>query len=57
MEMKLTEVMTEPLPETPKQTLSLRAFSAILRLCENKKAVIIGPGLGTFKETQSLVLN
>jgi ADP-dependent NAD(P)H-hydrate dehydratase / NAD(P)H-hydrate epimerase len=56
MEMKLTEVMTEPLPETLKQTLSLRAFSAILRLCENKKAVIIGPGLGTFKETQSLVL-
>jgi NAD(P)H-hydrate epimerase len=56
MEMKLTEVMTEPLPETPKQTLSLRAFSTIVRLCENKKAVIIGPGLGTFKETQSLVL-
>ncbi len=56
MEMKLTEVMTEPLPETPKQTLSLRAFNAILRLCENKKALIIGPGLGTFKETQVLVL-
>jgi NAD(P)H-hydrate epimerase len=56
MEMKLTEVMTEPLPETPKQTLSLRAFSTIVRLCENKRAVIIGPGLGTFKETQSLVL-
>jgi hydroxyethylthiazole kinase-like uncharacterized protein yjeF len=56
MEIKLTEVMTEPLPETPKQTLSLRALSAIVRLCENKKAVIIGPGLGTFKETQSLVL-
>ncbi len=56
MEVKLTEVMTEPLPETPKQTLSLRAFNAILRLCENKRAVVIGPGLGTFKETQSLVL-
>lgn len=56
MEMKLTEVMTEPLPETPKQTLSLRAFNSILRLCENKKAVVIGPGLGTFKETQSLIL-
>ena len=56
LEMKLTEVMTEPLPETPKQTLSLRAFSAIARLCENKKAVIIGPGLGTIKETQSLIL-
>lgn len=56
MEVKLTEVMTEPLPETPKQTLSLRAFNAILRLCENKRAVIIGPGIGTFKETQSLIL-
>ncbi len=56
MEMKLTEVMTEPLPETAKQTLSLRAFGAIARLCENKKAVILGPGLGTFKETQSLAL-
>ena len=56
MEMKLTEVMTEPLPETPKQTLSLRAFNTILRLCENKKAVVIGPGIGTFKETQALIL-
>jgi hydroxyethylthiazole kinase-like uncharacterized protein yjeF len=56
MEVKLTEVMTEPLPETPKQTLSLRAFNTILRLCENKKAVVIGPGIGTYKETQSLVL-
>ncbi len=56
MEVKLTEVMTEPLPETPKQTLSLRAFNAILRLCENKRAVIIGPGIGTYKETQSLVV-
>jgi NAD(P)H-hydrate epimerase len=56
MEVKLTEVMTEPLPETPKQTLSLRAFNAILHLCENKRAVILGPGIGTYKETQSLVL-
>lgn len=56
MEVKLTEVMTEPLPETGKQTLSLRGFDAILRLCENKKAVIIGPGIGTFKETQTLIL-
>ena len=56
MEMKLTEVMTEPLPETTKQTLSLRAFDTILRLCQNKKALIIGPGIGTEKETQSLIL-
>ena len=56
MEMKLTEVMTEPLHETPRQTLGLRAFQPLLRLCENKKAVIIGPGMGTFKETQTLIL-
>ncbi len=56
MEVKLTEVMTEPLPETAKQTLSLRALNAILRLCENKKAVMIGPGIGTVKETQALIL-
>ncbi len=56
MEVKLTEVMTEPLPETPKQTLSLRAYNSILRLCENKSAVVIGPGIGTFKETQALIL-
>lgn len=56
MEMKLTEVMTEPMPETPKQTLSLRALNPILKLCENKKAVVIGPGLGTLKETQLLIL-
>ena len=56
METKLTEVMTEPLPETPKQTLSLRALDTVLRLCENKKAVVIGPGLGTVKETQALMI-
>jgi ADP-dependent NAD(P)H-hydrate dehydratase / NAD(P)H-hydrate epimerase len=56
MEVKLTEIMTEPLPETARQTLGLRAFNAIVRLCENKKAVVIGPGIGTFKETQTLVL-
>ena len=56
MEVKLTEAMTEPLPETTKQTLSLKAFNPILRLCENKKAVILGPGIGTAKETQLLVL-
>lgn len=56
MEMKLTEVMTEPLPETQKQTLSLKAYSPLLRLCENKKAVLIGPGIGTHPETQTLIL-
>ncbi len=56
MEVKLTEAMTEPLPETPRQTLSLKAFNTILQLCEKKDALIIGPGIGTFKETQSLII-
>jgi NAD(P)H-hydrate epimerase len=56
MEVKLTEAMTEPLPETSHKTLSLRAFNSIVRLCENKRAVIIGPGVGTVKETQSLII-
>jgi hydroxyethylthiazole kinase-like uncharacterized protein yjeF len=56
MEVKLTEVMTEPLPETSQKTLSLRALNPILRLCDKKSAVIIGPGIGTAKETQSLVM-
>lgn len=56
MEVKLTEVMTEPLPETKKQTLGLRALDPILRLCENKKALVLGPGIGTVKETQTLIL-
>jgi ADP-dependent NAD(P)H-hydrate dehydratase / NAD(P)H-hydrate epimerase len=56
MEVKLTEIMTEPLQETARQTLSLKAFRSILHLCENKKTVIIGPGIGTSTETQTLVL-
>jgi ADP-dependent NAD(P)H-hydrate dehydratase / NAD(P)H-hydrate epimerase len=56
MEVKLTEAMTEPLPETSGRTLSLRAFGPILELCKNKKAVIIGPGLGTDKQTRSLII-
>lgn len=56
MEMKMTEVMTTPLEETPDQTLSLHALDSILTLCENKKALVIGPGIGTVKETQTLVL-
>jgi ADP-dependent NAD(P)H-hydrate dehydratase / NAD(P)H-hydrate epimerase len=56
LEVKLTEVMTEPVPETAKQTFSLRALEPLLRLCEGKSAVVIGPGIGTAKETQGLVL-
>ena len=55
MEMKLTEVITSPLPETGKGTLSFRARERIMALLPRMDALIIGPGLSTEKETQELV--
>lgn len=55
LETKLTEVMTEPLPETEARTLALEGLDRLLRLAEGKAAVAIGPGLGTHPATQELV--
>ncbi|MBI4537217.1 MAG: NAD(P)H-hydrate dehydratase [candidate division NC10 bacterium] len=55
LEVKLTEVMTEPLPETEARTLALEGMDRILRLAEGKAAVAIGPGVGTHPSTQELV--
>lgn len=51
------EVMTEPLPETDAQTISMRSFDygrfdAVL---EGKSAVALGPGISTHPETQEFV--
>lgn len=55
MEAKLTEVMTYPLPETAKASLSLEAAPEINRLVEKADAVAIGPGLSRNEETGALV--
>jgi ADP-dependent NAD(P)H-hydrate dehydratase / NAD(P)H-hydrate epimerase len=55
LEVKLTEAMTEPLPETANGSLSIKARDAIFGLLEGKSAVAIGPGLSTNPETVSLV--
>jgi len=55
MEIKLTEPMTEPLPETKDQTLSLSAQNRIRELCERKNALAIGPGLSLHPETARLI--
>ena len=55
MEVKLTEVMTEPLPETEARTIGREALDRLLHLAEGKTAVVIGPGLGTHPSTQKLV--
>ncbi len=55
LEEKLTEPMTEPLPESKEKTLGLSAHGRILELCERKTALAIGPGLSTNGETVKLV--
>jgi hydroxyethylthiazole kinase-like uncharacterized protein yjeF len=55
MEIKLTEAMTEPLPEGEPGYLGPAALSKIIFLCEGKKALAIGPGLSSSQETQAVV--
>ncbi len=49
---KLTEAMTEGLPETQDGTLSLAAINKINSLSAGKKAIVLGPGIGLSDEAQ-----
>lgn len=59
LEMKTTEAMTVPLPDSGSGYLTNSAFPAIEKLLAGKDAVAIGPGLdrrpGTFALVQNLV--
>lgn len=55
LEVKLTEAMTVPLPETGTGCLSLKAWEDIQSLLAGKTAVALGPGLSTHPDTVSLV--
>jgi len=55
LEMKLTEVMTLPLPETEEGTLSLKALDKIYQFAHRCKALVLGPGLSIQEETKELV--
>jgi yjeF C-terminal region, hydroxyethylthiazole kinase-related/yjeF N-terminal region len=55
MEIKLTEAMTEPLPEGEPGALGPKALKRIQSLCEGKKALALGPGLSQSSGTKSLV--
>ena len=55
MEVKLTEAMTLPLPETSASSLSLSALGKIKAFAEKCSVVVIGPGLSQNKETAKLV--
>jgi len=54
MEVKLTEAMTEPLPETEQATLSTASLEAVLRFLEGKGALAVGPGLSQHPETAEM---
>ena len=56
LEVKLTEVMTRPLPEVrKKRCLSLRAMGLVRELARDADVVALGPGLGRYFETRDLV--
>jgi NAD(P)H-hydrate epimerase len=55
MESQLIEVMTAPLPENSSGALALSAYEKIVRLLAQKRALAIGPGLGTAKSTHKLI--
>ena len=55
MEIKLTEVMTEPLLESSCGFIGIGAFEKIMRLTEEKNVLAIGPGMSTEDETVELV--
>ncbi|MCL6582880.1 MAG: NAD(P)H-hydrate dehydratase [bacterium] len=55
MEVKLTEVMTLPLPETADKTISARAASVIEGFLPRALALAVGPGLGVHPECLELI--
>ena len=55
-EVKLSEVMTVPLPEVRKRRcLSLRALGEVRVLLQRADVLALGPGLGRYRETVELV--
>ncbi len=55
LEVKLTEAMTIPLPETADHTLSIEALPVILEKMDRVDAIVIGPGLSRNPSTGQLV--
>ena len=55
MEVKLTEAMTLPLPETESLSLGIKAHDEIIDSLDGTNVVALGPGLSRNTETVSLV--
>jgi hydroxyethylthiazole kinase-like uncharacterized protein yjeF len=56
LEAKLTEAMTELLPEAGTGYLSAEASGRILQLLEGKTALALGPGISTHPQVQELLI-
>lgn len=57
LEVKLTEAMTLPLPETEEHTLSPQALEKIIQFSKKCDAIVLGPGLSLNFQTGDLVKN
>lgn len=57
LEAKCTEVMTRPLPESKRGTLSLAAQEPIQKMAQTANVLLIGPGLSTSEEIVQLIQN
>lgn len=57
LEVKLTEVMTHPLPETPSVTFSSNGYPIIMDLISKFQSMALGPGIGREKDTIKLIKN
>ena len=55
MEVKLTEVMTKPLPETGEITISSDAAAVVLEMLDTADVLALGPGLSTNESTVEFV--
>lgn len=55
LEVKVTEVMTKPLPETPEKSFSMQALTEALDFAGKCDAVALGPGISTVEETKEFI--
>ncbi|MEA3424593.1 MAG: NAD(P)H-hydrate dehydratase [Bacillota bacterium] len=55
MEIKLTEIMTKPLPETVNESISHDAAESILNYSQKSSVLAIGPGISTASSIKKLL--
>lgn len=55
LEVKCTEALTRPMPETDERSLALAGEEPIAEFAKQVDAVVVGPGLSQHPETQELV--